>query len=55
MFKYLIICIREYGDKSYKNIIGDEQVNIYYKVFKLLTITRNYSSKIYGMKSNFNY
>lgn len=48
MFKYLIICVREYGRKSYKKSIGDEQVNIYYKVFKLLTITRNYSSRIWN-------
>ena len=48
MYKYLIICIREYGSKQHKKTIGDAQVNIYYKVFKLLTITRSYSSRIWN-------
>ena len=29
-------------------MIGDEQVNIYYKTFKLLTITRSYNSRIWN-------
>jgi hypothetical protein len=40
MFKYLILCLRNYGKKTLKQKIADEQVNLYYKIFKLLIITR---------------
>ena len=48
MYKYLILCLRQYGLKEFKKAIGDEQVNIYYKILKLLTITRSYSSRIWN-------
>ena len=48
MFKYLILCLRNYGKKTLKQKIADEQVNLYYKIFKLLTITRSYSSRIWN-------
>ena len=48
MYKYLVICIRNYGAKSLKHKIEDDQENLYYKTFKLLTITRNYSSRIWN-------
>ena len=48
MYKYLIICLRNYGRKKHKNDIGDVQSNLYYKIVKLLSITRNYSSRIWN-------
>lgn len=48
MYKYLVICIRNYGAKKWKHKIEDDQENLYYKTFKLLTITRNYSSRIWN-------
>lgn len=48
MFKYLILCLRNYGKKTFKQKIADEQVNLYYKIFKLLTISRSYSSRIWN-------
>jgi uncharacterized membrane protein len=48
MYKYLILCLRNYGRKQWKKKIGDEQVNLFYKIFKLLSITRNYSSRIWN-------
>ena len=48
MYKYLILCLRNYGRKDWKKLIGDEQVNLYYKIFKLLSIARSYSSRIWN-------
>lgn len=48
MYKYLILCLRNFGRKEWKKSIGDEQVNLYYKIFKLLNIARNYSSRIWN-------
>jgi len=48
MYKYLIICLRNYGRKEMKKYLGDIQENIYYKLFKLLSISRNYSSRIWN-------
>ena len=48
MYKYLIICLRNYGYRHLKKKIRDNQENLYYKIFKLLTITRNYSSRIWN-------
>ena len=47
LYKYCIYCLSQYGNKRYKKHIADIQVNIYYKLFKLLTISRNYSSRIW--------
>lgn len=48
MYKYLILTLRQYGEKEFKKSIGDEQVNIFYKIFKLLTVSRSYSSRIWN-------
>lgn len=48
MFKYLIFCLSQYGEKEHKKTIGDAQVNLYYKIFKLLSISRSYSSRVWN-------
>ena len=48
LYKYLIMSITNYGYKHYKNKIANEQINLYYDLFKLLNISRNYSSRIWN-------
>ena len=48
MYKYLIVCLRNFGRKDLKKDIGDLQVNLVYKIVKLLSISRNYSSRIWN-------
>lgn len=48
MYKYLVLCLRNFGKKEWKGTLGDLQINLYYKIIKLLTITRSYSSRIWN-------
>ena len=46
LYKYLIMSFQKYGFRECK--IKEDQINLYYKIVKLLTITRNYSSRIWN-------